>query len=109
MNVVIIQNEDTRITFRQDRNRYEVVTEQNGFGGSSVHISGSTRDAGNKLYAKCMKNGFKRFRDIKEVSWYATSYNNTPYKEEWRVEGNYLIPICSRGITYTEENPIWKD
>lgn len=82
--VVIIQKENIRYTFIQEEH------------GSTVSFENTTREKGNELYKKLMADGFKRFRDISEVTWYATSENNTPYEEKWKIEGRYLIPIKSR-------------
>ena len=110
--VVIIQKENIRYTFIQEehgstltpwgyigeiKQYYKIKREYLlCAGGSTVSFENTTREKGNELYKKLMADGFKRFRDISEVTWYATSENNTPYEEEWKIEGRYLIPIKSR-------------
>lgn len=93
---VIIQKEDTRYTFSQSNGRYCIITEKMFQVGGSMSFRYVSKEEGNRFYLESMAEGFKRFRNIYEVSWYATRENNTPYAEEWIVDGNYLIPIKSR-------------
>ncbi len=75
---------------------YSVTHERMMTFGSSESTEITTREKGNELYKKLIADGFHRFRKYKEVSWYATRENNTPYEETWITEGIYLVPIASR-------------
>lgn len=55
-----------------------------------------TKEYGNGLYLRLLEDGFARFRTLLEVSWYATLENNTPYEEEWKIEGIYFVPVKSQ-------------
>lgn len=114
VNVVVLQKDNSRYSFIQEENEcgakyYKIVSATCLFCGETHHTEYTTKERGNEKYNRLLQKGFKKFRNVREVSWYATVENNTPYKEAWEIEGDYLIPICSRGITYTEEEPIWAD
>ena len=108
----VIQKEGTRYTFIVDeyytciganyspsgKPRYVVEVEQLLSSGASLYRNNTTKEAGNKLYLELLEKGFKQFRNAREVSWYATIRNNTPYDEEWTTEGKYLVPIKSRSL-----------
>lgn len=79
--------------------RYSVHIEQMLTSGSSFIMNDTTKEAGNSLYKELISKGFKQFRNAREVSWYATIENNTPFDEEWTTEGKYLIPIKSRVLS----------
>ena len=107
---VTIQKENTRYVFDDEvgsdgKHYYFVTTWQCMSTGAGVHQSATTKERGNALYQKSIRDGFKRFRNEREVSWYATRENNTGYPEEWITEGIYFVPIQSRGITYPDP---WK-
>lgn len=100
MSYIVIQKDHSRYTFIQSDTapKYSIHIEQlciSGL-GSSLCFEYPTKERGNELYKKLMADGFKKFRNMNEVSWYATVENNTPYDEEWKVEGQYLIPVNSR-------------
>ena len=79
--------------------RYSVRVEELLTTGGSLIMNDTTKEKGNQLYKELISKGFKQFRNAREVSWYATIENNTPYDEEWTTEGKYLIPIKSRSLT----------
>lgn len=106
----VIQKDRTRYTFivgeyytvigckriPSGKPRYSVHVEQLLTSGGSLVMNDTTKEAGNRLYKELIAKGYKQFRNAREVSWYATIENNTPYDEEWSTEGKYLIPIRSR-------------
>lgn len=111
--VTIIQKDRTRYTFIVDEYymeiggiggkriptgnpRYSIHVEQCLTTGGSLTMRNTTKEEGNKLYLELISKGFKQFRNVREVSWYATIRNNTPYDEEWTTEGKYLVPIKSQ-------------
>lgn len=102
--VTVLQKGNDRYTFRAgsisyDPNApeiYSVTREHLMTTGSSEYTEITTKDKGNALYKKLIADGFHRFRSYKDVSWYATCENNTPYEEVWKTEGIYLIPVVSR-------------
>lgn len=94
--VTVIQKDSTRYKFTRYEKRCEVEVQQMGIFGASVSSRYVSPEAGNTLYKELMAKGFKRFRNVREVSWYATRPNNTEYEETWKVEGDYLVPVVSR-------------
>lgn len=82
--------------------RYSIHTEQLLTTGGSLTMRDVTKEEGNKFYLDCLAKGFHQFRNAREVSWYATIENNSPYEEEWTIEGKYLVPIKSRSISDEE-------
>lgn len=83
-------------TYSNGEPRYTIQCEKLLITGSSLTSREVRKEEGNAFYKKLIEMGFKQFRNVKEVSWYATIENNTPYEEEWTTEGKYLIPIKSR-------------
>lgn len=72
-----------------------VEFEHNMHIGSSLHYEYMSRDEANKLYVDMISKGFKRFRNVREVSWYATADKDTyiPSSEpKWKTEGIWFIP-----------------
>lgn len=106
--LVVIQKDRTRYSFRvsypdfgNSSPVYCIETEQlckSGL-GSSLFYRYVKKEEGNSFYKEMMAKGFKRFRKLSEVSWYATTENNTPWEEEWKTERGYLIPVKSRVLT----------
>ena len=104
MGYTVIQKDNTRYsfiksTYTSGAPRYQYCVEQNMIFGSSVTYFNTTKESGNALYLELLGKGFKQFRNPREVSWYATVRNNTPYPEEWTTDGKYLVPIDSHSIT----------
>ena len=64
--------------------------------GAEQHTEYISEEQFKEEYANLISRGYKQFRNPREVSWYATRENNTPYEETWIIEGDYLIPIASR-------------
>lgn len=100
--VTVLQMEDVRCTFILDDTKennscgkYQVKFEYKMSSGSSVSIENTTKEKGNQLYKRLIEKGFCKFRNLNEVSWYATLPNNTDREEEWKVENGYFIPIKS--------------
>lgn len=100
--VTVLQMKGTRYTFILDDTkknsacgRYQVKCEIMMNLGSSVHIENTTKEKGNQLYKSLLEKGFHKFRNPREISWYATLPNNTGREEEWKVENGYFIPIKS--------------
>ena len=103
MAYTVIQKDTTRYVFSTNKTEsgavyYTIDTEECLFTGSSFSRRAVTKEEGNRFYLERMAKGFKRFRNAREVSWYATIPNNTPYEEEWTTSGQYLVPIRSRSI-----------
>lgn len=101
MKPVILQKEKTRYTFRQSKTNtgnplYCIESEVLLTTGSCVSYRYVTKETGNEFYKNMVSKGFHRFRNVHEVSWYATTENNTPYDEEWKIDGILLIPVRSR-------------
>ena len=113
MKCTVIQKDRTRYTFIVDeyymeiggiggkriptgKPRYSVHVEKCLTTGASLTMNDTTKEKGNQLYMELISKGFKQFRNGREVSWYATIENNTPYDEEWATDGKYLVPIKSR-------------
>ena len=95
--VTTIQKGNVRYTFKAyDNGKCFIETEQNLTTGASLFWRTVSAEHGNEFYKRAMAEGFRRFRNINEVSWYATKDNNTPYEEEWVTDGIYLVPVKSR-------------
>ena len=100
----VIQKDRTRYTFIASQYsggnpRYSIHTEQCLIGGGCLSMRDTTKEEGNRFYTEMIAKGFKQFRNAREVSWYATVENNTPYEEEWKIEGKYLVPIKSQVLS----------
>lgn len=113
MKVTVIQKDSERYSFVQDAfndgtPRYCIKRETMMVFGGGISYEYVSKEKGNSLYKELMAKGFHQFRSVREVSWYATRENNTPYAEEWQTDEKYFIPVCARGITYDEDNPVWK-
>lgn len=99
--VVVLQKGNDRYTFATEsddsgKERYRIDHEHLLTGGASRTCAYVQKDAGNNQYKKLMSKGFKKFRNINEVSWWATTpcYAFNPKDEEiWKVEGSYLVPV----------------
>ena len=110
MTNTVIQKGKTRYTFIKDeyytliwgrripsgKPRYSVHIEQVLTTGGSLIMEETTKEKGNRLYLELIAKGYKQFRNAREISWYATIENNTPYEEEWTTDGKYLVPIKSQ-------------
>lgn len=106
----VIQKDRTRHTFMvreyytligsqripSGKPRYVIETEECLTTGGFIYSRDVTKEEGNKFYTDMIEKGFKQFRNGKEISWYATIPNNTPWEEEWTTDGKYLVPIKSR-------------
>ena len=97
----VIQKGETRYAFvvkeySSGKPRYVIETEQCLTHGGTFYSRNVTKEQGNKFYMEMIGKGFKQFRNAREVSWYATIPNNTPYEEEWVTDGKYLVPIKSQ-------------
>lgn len=98
-----------KITIQKDERRYRFVFYANecvirherlvrgGMVAGSRYVS--CRE-GKKELEERLGEGFLKFQNEKEVSWYATVENNTPYAEIWETRGSYLIPVISRSIEW---------
>ena len=101
-----------RVTIQKDRARYTLQEQAVDRGNSSPrymiqsevlfetgHGSGSYRYTGERealeFLIRMMDQGFKKFQNAREVSWYATVENNTDREEVWEVQGDWLVPIKS--------------
>lgn len=101
--MITIQKDSTRYSFYTKRTNtgdpiYCIQTEQMYSLGASLSYQYVTKDNGNQFYKDRMASGFKRFRNAREISWYATRENNTPFVEQWEIQGDYLVPIISRSL-----------
>ena len=76
--------------------RYSIQCERLLATGASMNTNETTKEKGNQFYLDLISKGFKQFRNAREVSWYATIENNSPFEEEWTTDGKFLIPIKSR-------------
>lgn len=94
--VITLQKDHSRYIFVNENGRFFVEREQCLTTGSSFSRDRVSREAGNELYKSLIEKGFLRFRNVKEVSWYATTENNTPFDEVWKIENGYLVPIASQ-------------
>lgn len=100
---IAVQNEDTRYIFsyNEQSNRYNVQREH--LLGLGAEVSGETLtvDKAAEKLANLKEKGFLEFRNAREVSWYATIENNTPYEEKWETKDGFLIPVESRSAGVT--------
>lgn len=104
MAYTVIQKDRTRYVFETNKSTsggeyYTINTEQLLTCGSSVSRQVVTKEGGNKFFLEMLSKGFKQFRNAREVSWYATTRNNTPFEEEWTTEGRFLVPIKSQVLS----------
>ena len=99
MKCFVIQMDKSRVKFYIEGNKAELRYEMllTGGGGTSYSEYMPIEKA-RDVFRKYMGMGFKRFRNVREVNWYATIENNTPFNEVWKVEGDFLIPIESRSL-----------
>ena len=98
-NIVVIQKDSTRYVMFESHYKSEEIFVESRYAsefGETVRHEYVSRKKANELYVEMINKGFKRFRNIHEVSWYATRKNNTPFEEKWKTEGIWFIPIKSR-------------
>ena len=100
---VALQNENTRYIFERDRNTdyYDVKREHLLVGGAGVSFDRMNAEKAKEEIADLKSKKFFEFRNAKEVSWYATANNNTPYDEKWEVQNGILIPVESHSVGIT--------
>lgn len=100
---VALQNENTRYTFVRDGNTdyYDVKREHLLVGGAGVSFDRMNAEKTKEEIADLKSKKFFEFRNAKEVSWYATANNNTPYDEKWEVQNGILIPVESHSVGIT--------
>lgn len=94
--VIVLQKDSIRYTLTRYESRFWVDRQEMGIFGASASARFMSPAQGNGLYMDLLDKGFKQFRSLAEVSWYATRPNNTPYEETWKVDGDYLVPVASR-------------
>jgi len=96
-----IQNENTRYIFDYDDtlNIYNVTREQLLSVGESRSFNTMSVEEAVKELSDLKSKGFLEFRNTEEISWYATTENNTPYVENWEIENGFLIPIESYSVS----------
>lgn len=108
MKTQVLQKGKVRYTFipSKDGGLHTIDCDQMTYAGAAHYSKQVTAEQGNKIFSDLVLNkGFKLFRSLHEVSWYATIENNTPYKEEWAVQGAYLIPLNSHSVDSRD----WED
>lgn len=98
MKYFVIQKGKSRVKFIIDGDKATLQHEMVLVSGGTGYSEHMPIEKAREQFRKYMGMGFKRFRNAKEVNWYATIENNTPYKEVWKVEGDFLIPIESRSL-----------
>lgn len=97
MKVFVLQKNRSRVKFAIDGSKATLYHEDLlAGGGAQAYYECTSIEKARDLFRRYLELGFKRFRNMKEVNWYATIENNTPFKEIWKVEGDFLIPIESR-------------
>ena len=94
--LLVLQYRNERVTFKkQEDGSFEVTTEESLGTGGTIQGRIVTREQAGFLLIRYKLRGFAEFRTEKEVSWYATMRNNTPYEEKWEVVNGIFIPVCS--------------
>lgn len=101
MKTQVIQKGKVRYTFipNKDGGLHTLQCDQKMYLGDARYDKQVTTEQGNAIFKDMIINhGFKLFRSLHEVSWYATTENNTPYEEEWITQGIYLVPVNSHSV-----------
>ena len=92
----VLQKGNLRYSFEKHLGQVRITRYENlGLGASVMRETVSAEEAA-ETFDDLLRQGWHKFRSLAEVSWYATVRNNTPYKEEWTVKGQYLVPVNSR-------------
>ena len=103
-----LQRDNVRYTFQYeaDANQYRVQREHMLGLGSEVSSTRHSAEEGLSRFSELKENGFLEFRNANEVSWYATTDNNTGHPEVWEARDGYLIPINSHSAGVISEELI---
>lgn len=96
MAYTVIQKDRTRYTFIPKNGRLQCIFCEDLLAsglGASAHYEYVSKEDGNKFYIEKIKDGFKKFKSVESVSWYATVADGyVPCGEHnWETEGIYLI------------------
>lgn len=102
--VITLQEENRRfiIHFDKEQNQYLMDIEVGDPIGSvpGLYKRFSKENLAEEI-ANQKEQGYMEFRNVEEVSWYATVANNTPYEEKWKKKDGMLIPIESHSVGIT--------
>lgn len=103
LTIAIFQKERSRVifTFNENTDSYDVEHLTLFTHGESSTTTKESKVEKLQHTMLLRSYGYNEFRNPKEVSWYATVENNTPYDEKWEMECGCLIPIESHSVGIT--------
>ena len=97
---IVLQKDKIRYTFQYDTklNKYDERRDETFFTGGTFTINKVSVEKALEKIEKLKREGFLEFKDPRQVSWYATVENNTPYQEIWKENDGYFVPIDSHSV-----------